>query len=848
VYIDIYAYAVSALNEPGCAVSTLGANATATGPWQVTPSGESTSDYLTANLVGPGVNSSSAQVIFLPDIKQSGNYTVTLYTPGCSQDNSCPFRGIANVVGNFAAGQPALQTRIYQTNNFEKYDQIYHGYVDAGTAGFRPSITLTPLSDQNDSIRLVALRVRFQLLDASSSGLNGLFEFNPNLATVDTDFASSPVDTIGMSLDQGAQVTSIQVTGSTLWVSGNFNTSQFANIFSMSSGNASALPNTGLNAPVATSFVYGNTLFLGGNFTDTAKTGTAGLNHVAAFDTSKNTWATLGAGVNGPVHTIVPLLLNVTANQPETCITINGEFTQVLATGSSPAFSATGIAIWVPSRNAWLNNLDVPRMKVRGKLSAATNVTGASPFLAGTIMSQGFALSGAASLSTSSGQAALSSLGLKIQPSTTLKTNVTKRAVANSSNISGVATGLFNTDNNRNLTVLGGHFTATDSRGASINNLAFLNSDSAGNETITGLTTGVDSSSVFLALAAHGDTLYAGGEISGTVNGGTVGGVVFWDLAGQTYASTQPPALMGANGVSVNAITVRPTTTDVYVGGQFDAAGSFSCPGLCVFSNGQWTRPGTGIQGNVTSFLWQGNDKLLVGGDMDISGNKSYLANYDASKQAWSSLATSSMLPGPVTALTPANSDSSNFWIAGTATNGSAYLIYYDGSNLNSVGDVLGKQTTVRGLSILSLSSAHDDSSLVPANMALLVTGQLNVPNFGNASAALFNGTAFTPFVLSTSGNNLGSISQLVTERQQSFSSQGGHLALGFVVLIALAIALALTFLIVLAGLLLERRRRRKEGYRPAPQNYFEKTANMGRIPPEHLFGSLGRDPRAPNM
>ena len=69
--------------------------------------------------------------------------------------------------------------------------------------------------------------------------------------------------------------------------------------------------------------------------------------------------------------------------------------------------------------------------------------------------------------------------------------------------------------------------------------------------------------------------------------------------------------------------------------------------------------------------------------------------------------------------------------------------------------------------------------------------------------------------------------------------STAGHLALGLVVLVALAIALGLIFLLIMLGLIIERRRRKAEGYRPAPQNYFEKTANMGRIPPEHLFGNL---------
>src|SRR5947209_24302 len=80
--------------------------------------------------------------------------------------------------------------------------------------------------------------------------------------------------------------------------------------------------------------------------------------------------------------------------------------------------------------------------------------------------------------------------------------------------------------------------------------------------------------------------------------------------------------------------------------------------------------------------------------------------------------------------------------------------------------------------------------------------------------------------------------------------NQGHHLAVGFVVLIGLAIALAIVFLIVAAGILLgmlRRRRRRLEGYVPAPSpaSATASTAgaetgdNVRRIPPEELLGGL---------
>jgi Cortical protein marker for cell polarity len=64
----------------------------------------------------------------------------------------------------------------------------------------------------------------------------------------------------------------------------------------------------------------------------------------------------------------------------------------------------------------------------------------------------------------------------------------------------------------------------------------------------------------------------------------------------------------------------------------------------------------------------------------------------------------------------------------------------------------------------------------------------------------------------------------------------GSNLALGFIVLIGLAIALSLIFLIVVAGIIAERIRRKREGYMPVSTNMIDKS----RLPPEQLFGTVG--------
>jgi hypothetical protein len=61
------------------------------------------------------------------------------------------------------------------------------------------------------------------------------------------------------------------------------------------------------------------------------------------------------------------------------------------------------------------------------------------------------------------------------------------------------------------------------------------------------------------------------------------------------------------------------------------------------------------------------------------------------------------------------------------------------------------------------------------------------------------------------------------------------------VVLIGLAIALGLMLLLVVAGLILDRIRKKREGYIPAPTSMYDRGSGMLRIPPSELLESLGK-------
>ncbi|KAI7586752.1 hypothetical protein D0869_00580 [Hortaea werneckii] len=844
---DMYSFAIDEFNEPRCDSVSNGSSSVASPSYlwdRVSSSGETSSDYLSAFLNDTSNVGPNTSVIFRPNIVQSGNYSVTVYTPGCLIDDSCDTRGVVNITGSMTTDEAPITTTVYQTNNYDKFDQVYYGYVDIDTDTFEPAVTLSPVPGQGVPLTVVAQRVRFELL-TTTGGLNGLFEYNPNEATVDTDFSNSDIDSAGMSLKSDAQVNALATVGDTLYVAGNFSGDGISNVMSVSDENATALPGGGLNDHVQTMFQNGSTLYMGGNFTDTANGGVDGLNGIASFDTDSSEWSALGNGVNGPVYNLVPLPVNVTMESLETCLTVNGDFTSVNSFDGNDAFDAAGFAIWVPSRRNWLNNIPESHVAIRGQLTTYTEVPDSSTLYAGQISSMAMAYSDAVAL-RGSGQPSLQSLGVQLRASSSSSSSMRKRALSSSRNFTGVYDGYFYEDNGLNITILGGSFEATATYGSTIEDLIFINNTDS-SQVVTGLS-GLDSGSTFAAMDVYQTSLFAGGAISGSVNGGNVGGVIRYDLATGAYANTQPAALDGDN-VIVNSIAVQPDSAFVYVGGSFSAAGSLPCATLCYYDadTSQWNTPASGLTGTITSMVWSSDNQLIIAGNLTVGGNSTTMVTYDAKQQTYQEYTGASGLPGPISAMTPANSDYNQFWAAGTATNnGSTYLAKYKNDEWTSVSG-LGDNSMIRGLQVIGVTSNHDSSALMPNDEVLLITGSINVPSTGNASAVLFNGTAYTPFILtSRQDGSQGSISSIFVSRQgELMSGSGGHLALGFVVLIGLAIALGCVFAIVITGILLERLRRKREGYVPMS---MDRNANLQRIPPESLLGGLGEKDSAPKI
>jgi Cortical protein marker for cell polarity len=761
---DIFAYAVNDFNEPSCASSQYPSSSSKTGNWFPSPPGHSGSQYLVANSSG----TTQPSITFEPNLKQSGNYSILVYTPGCIQDDACATRGIVNVTASLTTtGGRTLSTQVFQTNDFDKFDQIYLGPVDASTDSFRPQVTLTPMSDQGT---VVASRVRFDLI-ASTGGLNGLFEFDPDVAVVNINFTDSAINNAGTSLDPGASITSLVTHDETIYAAGNFTDSVFQNVMAFSNDNATSLPGEGLNAAVSALFSLDDFLYLGGNFTNTSQGDVPGLSNVASFSYSKNQWIALGAGLNGAVERIVPIQINTTDNHPETCISFNGAFTQILASEDNLVTAAQHFAIWVPSRSDWLQNLDVPRMALSGQLTAHADVPNGSRLIAGTLKSTGMESTGAVGLQSSSDGVQLAQVPVKFEQ-TSSQGSLSKRALTGNQNVTGVVTGLFYDNGGRNVTVYGGHFAAASSTGTTLNNLVFVNGSN--DDAVTGLPDGVDQNSTFLTMDLQNDFLFAGGSVSGNIATSPVNGLVVYDFVQADYVTAQPPALQGEN-VVVSSIKTRPDSSDVYVGGSFDTAGALGCEGLCIFQaiSGQWSSPGSALGGTVSSLTWASRKKLVVAGNLTISGNSTTLATYEPESQEWTDLSIS-QIPGPITAFAPATMDVSKWWAAGKNSDGSVFLAQYDGETYHPVTDAFTSTTNIRGLQVIGLTEKHQASDVLDRDQSLLVTGQIGLRDSGNASAVLYNGTMFTPFILSSvADGGPGSLSQLFSSNVNDLKGSG---------------------------------------------------------------------------
>lgn len=550
--VEIYSYAVPRLNEPDCAPSTTRSRSTVSGDnWtQVNRSG---TDSFYSSWVSEAQRATS-QVVFTPHVQQNGKYQILVYSPGCQVDGSCASRGEVKVTGTVSKnGGQIPEKRFFQSNDFDKYDVVYEGQVDAADGTFKPTVTLAPASSQNQAtINFVAQKVQFKLLEedktltasstsptatGSSATLNGIYEWKVGADTETTDPGDSTFTAAGLKLKTGAVVHSIIAKDDFTYIGGDFFTEDSKSqglIILDKDGNFVDIAEGGLNGPIQKMHLSNNLLHVGGSFTKTVADKTAGIIGFAAYDIKQKVWVALGSGVNGAVREIVEVSLVLSTNTT-TGVAITGDFTK-LGTDSS-AIDASGFAVWIPTLKKWLSSMD-GELAIAGVLTSSV-LSGNNTVYSGSISSNSMLSSGAVYLEHGKDKTKIQTSKLRF--TTSIQNTLQKRDVIDMG-ISGVKAGQFyvNKDAKANLTILGGSFSALGSKGT-IKNLAVIDGSSG---EITGGSNEFDGDSTIMTMTNIKNQLFLGGSLEGTSNEG-LSGIAVWDLGDKKLADSQPPGLKG---------------------------------------------------------------------------------------------------------------------------------------------------------------------------------------------------------------------------------------------------------------------------------------------------------------
>jgi len=680
---EIFTYAIPELNEAGCAAGQDGSSSSFSGPWTETainPQGDA--DYLSVEI--NAADTSSAKIIFEPHIEQKGRYQVLVHTPGCLQDGTCSTRGKFFVTGTVTKnGNPFSSSSLFQTNYYDKYDIVYDDDVDPAEGTFRPSITIAPDPQQTQAtVNLVAQKVQFRLVgdakgdssntrssNSTSSRLNGIYEYNPR-ETETTNPADSSINAAGLQLNENASVVAIVVKGDLTYVAGNLTArdNKFQHFFAINKNQESLpdVPGGGLNNPVHAMLVVGDLIYVGGSFSGTKDGSPAGLAFIGAYDTAKQSWVTLGGGVDGTITDIVPISLNLTSGVTDG-IAVSGEFARVRPeSNGNNAVDVDGFAVWVPSKNRWLETIQGETISISGLLSAVVKSNN-DIIYAGSMQSNTVSSSGVIYLLHDNAKVNVAPSSLKFTAS---NSNSRKRDVV-TQNVTGVVTGVFYKENGKNLTVLGGRFEAQGKDGT-IRNLAFIDGESGA---VTGATNEFNAESTILALQVLDKQLFVGGSLEGNND---ITGIAIWDLDQMKLANAQPQPLSGGN-VTVYDISSRPGTKDIYVAGDFDSAGSLNCANLCIYRSDarQWVDASPDTPGTIRVMRWVGKDQLIIGGEMNLNGTTTYIAIFDAKAAKFIALdANIKTILGPVTGIALDSDSSNSFFISGTtARDRSPYLM-----------------------------------------------------------------------------------------------------------------------------------------------------------------------------
>lgn len=830
---NLVTYANQSFNEPtncqgGYTAKTVAKTSIHGSDWKTLSEPGLFATYLSATI--PSASElGDYSVRMQPNISLTGNYSIQLYTPGCLSDGTCAQRGAVKVSVYPSKNADPVETLLYQTNEFEKFDQVYYGTLKP-EGDFQPYLEVKPAPEQQEyPLVFVAEKAMYNMDFATIKALqelskdeshevslNGLFEFSSsNFTRWQHNSSFSPVgltaiNLAGANISENATITGLYAVDSTrLAIGGDFSVDKSKNFFVMKAG-GDKLELDSFKSPPYTEQITRFVPLSGGKGLGAVFGDNSGM---AYYDAGADKWTEIPHGSSSSEL----ILFNETTFALSSKETNNLQLYNASSTSLSP----------------------LPHLK--GGLSASYVNQGLQIYF------------GQAQVYENSAQSAVfmgQTLQLSGLPSgfnfvdiaqstTTTNSTLQRRAATSlspSRNGNTINVGLFLNDS---TAVLAGSFNATYGQNSSdiISNVAIVT-----NKTVVGLSERLNGEVKSLLL--QDDWLFIGGDFDGNVQDNSVGGIAMYHVNNSTFAAIQPPMVSG-NLRSVDSLQYVSDSKQLVVMGSFAEAGSLGCNGMCLYDlqQSRWLAPASGLSGSVTASQFIASNTLFFSGNLTMNSTQAYFAQYDFEMSQFSyDLKLSNGLPGPVNSFVLNGEGTESIFASGSNNKtGEVYLGYWNNSAWQLLDAPFEQGAVVEQVSMLRLESQHKSNSILPGEEVLMVSGNMTLRGFGSASVVLYDGENWQPlFVSTTSSGRPGSVKQFYSQSSQHFNSLIGkhYMKRGFVVLVSLAIAVGLVMLLVLLGLVLAAVRRRKQGYRPA-NNRVSETDMTETVPPAGLLQQM---------
>lgn len=336
-------FANNSLNTPDCESSTSHPYSTLSqNAWYKELSDQSfiTTEFTAGSAIVPKVN-------FYPIIAYPGEYSINMYTPGCSLDNSCSSRGIVNVTLWSQDEITILNSLlIYQNNEELKYDNIFTGHLDTA-----PLVTLEYYGsvDPNDpSTKIVAdfIDVVVNSFETSNNSkknsshipLNGLLQYQISNFTDSSN--TEPVSNTTLNqysiknLPNNSLLHACMYNGS-LWIGGSV--SGVAKIDVGNNLNVTSIDRIGTGGVVDGMEIYSEGLIMFGTFN---------LSSTVSSLTYNGTFNSFGN-----LNRTVQRFSNITLHDSELLVFDNQNIFNVSSQGYLSNTSSFSLSLWAAAQN-----------------------------------------------------------------------------------------------------------------------------------------------------------------------------------------------------------------------------------------------------------------------------------------------------------------------------------------------------------------------------------------------------------------------------------------------------------------------------------------------------------------